>query len=152
MTKKLRILTNAAFTTKGSKLTWAELDQTLIDIQTQNDANTAATHTQNSDRYLRQGESREYDSFKNFVVSWDGTVGDDSGNTVTFNALSVAPFTAITDYEIDVYGLIVDEDNITQRVEVGYKTKTINSFIAMPTVDCHIVATIKSNLRARTGI
>jgi len=156
-TKYTYITSESGFTcTNGVTVTYAQMDSTLIginrDITALSTYVSSIVHEQETDRYLKQGQSQEYDSYKNFSGSFDGVEGSDSDNTVTFALIGITPFSSVNDFEIEVFGLIVDEDDITQRVEVGYKSKTVNGFIAMPTVDCRIVWRIISNLRARTGI
>jgi hypothetical protein len=156
-TKYLRQTTYTGFTTTNATLTKAQYDSTLIGLKQDIDAlvlTVAAipSHTQETDRYLKRGSDQEYDSYYNFRGSFDGTFGDDATNTVEFLNSDANLFTSVADYEIQIYGLKDDGDGITQRVEVGYKDKGLNGFIAMPTEDCHIVWQVLSNLRAKTGI
>ncbi len=156
-TKYLRQTTYTGFTTTNATLTKAQYDSTLIGLKQDIDAlvlTVAAipSHTQETDRYLKYNTDYEYDSYHNFRGSFDGVLGNDSTNTVKFNAADTNYFSALTDFEIEVYGLKEDVDGITQRVEVGYKTKGLNGFIAVPTEDCRIVWQVLSNLRSKTGI
>lgn len=156
-TKYLRQTTYTGFTTTGTTLTFAQMDSTLIGLKQDIDAlvlTVAAipSHTQETDRYLKYNTDYEYDSYHNFRGSFDGKFGDDAENTVKFNAEDTNYFTELTDFEIEVYGLKEDVNGVTQPIEVGYKDKGLNGFIAMPTEDCHIVWKIHGNLRNKAGI
>lgn len=155
--KYLRQTVDSRFTTTNTTITFAQYDSTLQGLKDDIDSVVLAvsaitTHTQETDRYLKRGSAQEYDSYYNFRGSFDGTFGNDAVNTVKFLTSDANLFASVADYEIQIYGLKEDGDGITQRVEVGYKDKGLNGFIAMPTEDCRIVWQVLSNLRAKTGI
>lgn len=155
--KVLRMLSALGFTTVNRKLTKQEGDTNFIEIQQGVDALAvalaASTHTQNTDRYLNYGNARVFDSFKNFNGSFAATLGDDAGNTVSFSMSDppMPPFSTVSEYELELWGWAIDVNGVYQKVEVGYKTKTTNGFIAMPAISCQVCWKVISNLRTRTG-
>ncbi len=156
-TKYLRQTTYTGFTTTNATLTKAQYDSTLIGLKQDIDAivlTVAAipSHTQETDRYLKRGTAYEYDSYHNFDGSFDGKYGDDANNTVKFLASDANYFSALTEFEIKVWGEKTDGDGVVQTVEVGKKDVGLNGFIAMPTEDCRVIWQVLGNLRNKAGI
>jgi len=130
------------FTCKNGVLVeWAEMDSTLIGLNTDIinlSASVALTsHTQQTDRYLQQGLTNEFDSNKFIRRSAAMVAGE---QVITFNnPLTVPPF-ANTLYLLWVWGW----DGDGNQVSISIKDKTANGFTAILPVDCTLqfIATI----------
>ena len=111
--KYLRVLSDPRFTTVTEIITYAQMDSTLVGLKDDIDAlalvvSLISTHTANTDRFLQQGLSQEFDSNKFRRGYFTATEGD---NTIIFTD-SVIPIFSDTNFLFDCWGWDVDGNKV----------------------------------------